>query len=64
MDTPTVAQTMASLITTLASVASAVITQMTAVATWITATPLALLTVGMLFLGSAVSMVGKVYRKC
>lgn len=55
---------MADLIDNLALVAGGVITQMTAIANWITATPLALLTVGMLFLGSAVSMVGKVYRKC
>ena len=54
---------MADLLTTLVSVASSVLTQVGAVATTIVETPLLLMTTGILFLGGAIGILGRMLSK-
>lgn len=54
---------MADLMTTLGTVASSVLTQVGAVATTIVETPLLLMTTGVLFLGAAVGILGRMLSK-
>ena len=55
--------TMASLITDLASVASGVLTQVSAVTATIVGDPFLLLTTGVLFVGAAVGIVGRILSR-